>query len=636
MQKITALIFGLVTIASLLILAENHLPPKSQIDGLALGGISHAKARQRLEEETQARLAQFSAEKLDRFEISNPLSEKIATISADVIRYQPDLISTLAEARGEHQFRLGQLGHWLGAIFSKPRVITTRLKVESAPLSSWLSEFAETTTPPSQMASIELKKSGQAKSLQIEVGEKGGELEVAASVQLIEDELNRRWRQQFGANGAKQITIDDRARAPLEAVVKLTQQPLTEAEVARARHRAELLVGRSLLLEATPKQFNHLLNDQALISLLALPQGVNEEALTRLLTSLDEKISVSPQEPRFEYDPETFKVKIFSPPVAGRELNREETGQKLRNYLALLDQLLPTPDSQNNFSQATTSSPVQAITTQSDRELTLPSSLELVITTNQPIHSLAETNELGINEVIGFGESHYDGSIPSRIENVSLATKKVSDLLLAPGKEFSFNQAIGDVSAASGFKPAYIIRNGMTELGDGGGVCQVSTTLFRAVLDAGLKVSRRLPHSYRVSYYELDHKPGIDATVFAGNVDLRFINDTNHYILIHGEAFPNSKYMNYTLYGTSDGRTTEIADHKTWGYSPPLPPVFIPDANLPPGKKQQVDWAASGIKASFTNIIRDANGAEIRRDTYFSSYRPWSAKYLVGVETPAP
>jgi vancomycin resistance protein YoaR len=73
-------------------------------------------------------------------------------------------------------------------------------------------------------------------------------------------------------------------------------------------------------------------------------------------------------------------------------------------------------------------------------------------------------------------------------------------------------------------------------LGDGGGVCQVSTTLFRSVLDAGLKVTRRLPHSYRVSYYELDTKPGVDATVYAGETDFRFINDTDHHILIHAEA----------------------------------------------------------------------------------------------------
>src|SRR5690606_10285855 len=150
-----------------------------------------------------------------------------------------------------------------------------------------------------------------------------------------------------------------------------------------------------------------------------------------------------------------------------------------------------------------------------------------------------------------------------------------------------------DVSAETGFQPAYVIKNGQTVLGDGGGVCQVSTTVFRAVLDAGLKVTRRLPHSYRVSYYELNSKPGVDATVYSGNIDLRFINDTDHAILIHAEADSKNLYMKVELYGTSDGRTTEIVDHVTWDYRPAPAAVYIPDPTLPAGQTKQVDWAAS-------------------------------------------
>ena len=189
---------------------------------------------------------------------------------------------------------------------------------------------------------------------------------------------------------------------------------------------------------------------------------------------------------------------------------------------------------------------------------------------------------------LAFGDSYYEHSIPTRIKMSPWLPVVWTDILVAPGKEFSFNKTLGDVSRATGFEPAYIIRNGLTELGDGGGVCQVSTTLFRAVLNAGLDVTLRLPHSYRVSYYELDRKPGIDATVYAGNVDFRFINDSPNYILIHGEADPKKLYMFYSIYGTSDGRHTEIVDHTTWGLCSPPPAQYIVDESLPPGAKNRL------------------------------------------------
>jgi len=89
--------------------------------------------------------------------------------------------------------------------------------------------------------------------------------------------------------------------------------------------------------------------------------------------------------------------------------------------------------------------------------------------------------------------------------------------------------------------------------------------------------------------------------------------------------------MKIEIWGTSDGRTTAITNHKTWGYSPPLPTVYIPDPNLPTGVKKQVDWAVSGIKASFKHTIYDKDGNVTDEDVYSSSYRPWSAKYLVGM-----
>src|SRR6185369_11000366 len=90
--------------------------------------------------------------------------------------------------------------------------------------------------------------------------------------------------------------------------------------------------------------------------------------------------------------------------------------------------------------------------------------------------------------------------------------------------------------------------------GDGGGVCQVSTTLFRAALNAGLPIVERHAHAYRVHYYEEDSSPGVDATVYVPTVDLKFKNDTGHYILIQSIIDLTQPRLTFMIYGTNDGR----------------------------------------------------------------------------------
>ena len=124
------------------------------------------------------------------------------------------------------------------------------------------------------------------------------------------------------------------------------------------------------------------------------------------------------------------------------------------------------------------------------------------------------------------------------------------------------------MSTATGFKQALIIKEGETILDDGGGVCQDSTTLFRAVLDAGLPITMWRNHSFRVGYYEQNSRPGFDATVFSPLPDFRFINDTPNFILIQTKA-ANMK-LEYDLYGTSDGREAVISNYAQWDASPLL------------------------------------------------------------------
>jgi len=241
-------------------------------------------------------------------------------------------------------------------------------------------------------------------------------------------------------------------------------------------------------------------------------------------------------------------------------------------------------------------------------------------------------NSYGIKELLGEGHSTFKGSISSRVHNVALATKNISGNLIPPGDTFSFIKAVGEIDAKHGFSTAYIISKGRTVLGEGGGVCQVSTTLFRAVLNSGLPVINRVAHAYRVSYYEQDSDPGLDATIFSPSVDFSFRNDTENYLLVVGEVDEKNQSMVIKIYGTKDSREIEISKPVISSQSAPPEPVFEETQNLRVGEKQQVDWSAWGATVKFTRKVTKGDKLIIN-ESFLSNYRPWRAVYLVGTRT---
>jgi len=467
-----------------------------------------------------------------------------------------------------------------------------------------LSQLEPDVGVQSQPPQAFVEKLGNKPQYKIFEGALGLEIDKAATAQKIVELFNKHL-----------VTKDANTDLRIEVVTNETGYVLSEAEIESAKNRANLFIGETLILNHDEVIPSPTMSGEELIQFLNFPDGYNNEKIKSTVASLAANINREAVNPVFKYDKNKLIVFDFQPPKTGLALDQQVTVQ---NLIASLTEY-------ENKNLETESE------TLADSESSLSANLE--ITTTTPQTALAETNDVGIVEQIGFGDSYYDHSIPSRIKNVALAAKRVDNILVASGEEFSFNKTLGEVSRKTGFEPAYIIKNGMTQLGDGGGVCQVSTTLFRSVLDAGLKVTLRLPHSYRVSYYELDRKPGIDATVYAGNVDFRFVNDTPNHILIHSQTDSENLYMSYTIYGTSDGRSTKISEHTVWGASPPLPTQYIVDPTMKPGTRKQIDWAAGGIKAKFTNTIFDASGAILREDTYTSNYKPWAAKFLVGPDT---
>lgn len=255
-------------------------------------------------------------------------------------------------------------------------------------------------------------------------------------------------------------------------------------------------------------------------------------------------------------------------------------------------------------------------------------SIDLVVRTTKPENF--ENNQYGIREFLSRGISDFSGSASGRIHNIKLAASRINGSLIAPGEEFSFNKKLGDVSASTGYQSAYVIENGKTVLGDGGGVCQVSTTAFRAALNAGLKITVRSPHAYRVAYYEkLGFKPGLDAAIYYPSLDLRFINNTPKYVLI--SAYVTGTRLIFDLYGTSDDRQVKISEPVVSNLRPAPESKYQDDPTLPRGTVKQVDFAASGATTKFTQTV-SINGEEIINESFASNYRPWQAVYLVGTK----
>ena len=250
----------------------------------------------------------------------------------------------------------------------------------------------------------------------------------------------------------------------------------------------------------------------------------------------------------------------------------------------------------------------------------------------RPALATEDAPSLGIVELIGEGVTNFSGSSASRVQNIVVGAAQFDGLLIAPGETFSFNHYLGEVTAEKGYEESIIIWGNTTRADVGGGLCQVSSTAFRAAFWAGLPIAERWAHAFRVSYYE--PPIGLDATIYSPDVDLKWVNDTGHYILIQTYVDRENSTLTFHYYGTNPGRTVEMDGPYEENSVPHGPAVYRDDPTLPKGQTKQIEWAKDGLDVTVYRIITE-NGVEVERETVFSQYRPWQAVYLVGTkETP--
>jgi vancomycin resistance protein YoaR len=235
-----------------------------------------------------------------------------------------------------------------------------------------------------------------------------------------------------------------------------------------------------------------------------------------------------------------------------------------------------------------------------------------------------EAAAMGVNGIVGSYETIYGGSADRQF-NVRLVAQLIDNHLIAPGETFSFNGTTGERSAAKGFREAPVIINGELQNGLGGGVCQVSTTVFNAAYEAGLKITERTNHALYISHYPL----GRDATVDYPNLDLKFVNDTGKWLLIR--TFVGSSSLVVNLYGTPQDRRveTETAPLQETG---PVPVKRIPDPTLEKGETVTEETGQPPRATSVHRKVYSAAGDLLYDNVWYSSYRGEPTVLRVGTK----
>ncbi|HJS20128.1 MAG TPA: VanW family protein [Anaerolineales bacterium] len=354
-------------------------------------------------------------------------------------------------------------------------------------------------------------------------------------------------------------------------------------------------------------------NPEVLANLLTVERAENGEqvilsrtGLRDLLVPLKEQVERMPIDAKFIFNDDTHVLDVMAESRVGRSLDIEASIKAINDALQRGEHTVP-----------------------------------LVVNEQQPrVASTSTGQELGITELVWSETSYFHGSSAERVQNIQAAASQFHGLLVAPGETFSMGEHMGDVSLENGFAEALIIYGGRTIKGVGGGVCQVSTTLFRAVFNAGFPVVERTPHAYRVSYYEqtaggsVDPRlAGLDATVYFPLVDFKFTNDTPYWILM--ETYMGNGSLTWKFYSTSDGRTVSWDTTGVTNVVPAPPPVFEVNDELGKNQMKQVDWAANGADVTVTRtVMRD--GAVLFQDSFTTHYQPWQAICQYGPDSRNP
>jgi vancomycin resistance protein YoaR len=234
-------------------------------------------------------------------------------------------------------------------------------------------------------------------------------------------------------------------------------------------------------------------------------------------------------------------------------------------------------------------------------------------------------DRLGITTRLAVGSSNFEGSDDGRALNIVVGANKLNGYLIPPKSLFSFNHAIGVITTEAGFVESNVVQGERIGRDVGGGICQVSTTVFRAAFNAGLPIEEWNPHRYRMRFYELDDWPiGLDASIlqpegdpFSGG-DLTFWNPSDSWILI--ESYTDGPRVVIVLYGPDLGYKVDITGPLLGETYPVEPDLEIVDENAAPGTMEITEYAQEGIDVTFIRHVYDRDGNMIDNREFFTHF----------------
>jgi vancomycin resistance protein YoaR len=269
-------------------------------------------------------------------------------------------------------------------------------------------------------------------------------------------------------------------------------------------------------------------------------------------------------------------------------------------------EMIPSKDGRKLDGEATADAFLAAALSRTDRVA------KLAVVVDHPHLTTERAKALGIKGLVGSYTTYYGGD-PNRIHNVQLVSELIDRHTIAPGATFSFNKTTGERNAEKGFLEAPVIINGELQNGLGGGVCQVSTTVFNAAYEAGLPITERHNHALYIDHYPL----GRDATVNYPDLDLKFVNDTGHWLLLETTIGPSS--LTVRLFGTPTNRRVETQSTPLRDVAPPTVKTIL-DSKLYEGERVVVDPGIPSRAVSVRRLVYDGRGRLLYDNTWSSAY----------------
>ncbi|MGD2178001.1 MAG: VanW family protein, partial [Anaerolineae bacterium] len=486
---------------------------------------------------------------------------------------QLDPAPTLAQA-----FRLGREESWSSSLYSHLELLAVGANIP--PVITYDDSVArlylETLTEQVNVAPIEAELTFDGTTPVVRPSQPGRQLDVHATLALLSPVVT-------------QLTT-----AEVSLVMREVPPAIADGEVARAEAQ-NLLSGPLTFTLADPREEDPgpwVIPPERLVEMLevradddVLHASLDQEALSLYLEKLAPALAIDPVDARFHFEEATGRLESITKSQEGRALDVEASVQRITETLATGERHAPLQ--------------VRSIPPR------YPDS--------------ASAEELGIVDLVAEGESYFIGSPSGRDHNIRLAASKFDGLVIPPGETFSFNHYLGEVTAEAGYDESYITAGEQLEMGIGGGICQVSTTAFRAAFWGGYPITQRWYHGQRVGYYELrGGGVGMDATVFSPHVDLEFVNDRDAPLLIEAKVGEGTHRLVFRFYSTDDGRRVEKEDPVVTDEAEPGPPIYELDEDLAPGTVIKWQSEVGGLTATIERWVYDGSGEVLHHDTFVS------------------